>query len=59
MGYTFLSNINFSIDKTQEKYYFSDLNSLGPPAPSIPHSNKVAQQSVFSVVVDPQWDTFS
>ena len=36
MGYTFLSNINFSIDKTQEKYYFSNLNNLGLPVPAMP-----------------------
>ena len=31
MGYIFIGNINFSIDKTQEKYCFSNLNSLGFP----------------------------
>ena len=46
MGYTFLSNIKFLIDKSQKKYYFSNLNSLGPPTPAIPQSIKVAQQSV-------------
>ena len=47
MGYSFLSNIDFSIDKTQEKLYFSNLNSLEPLPPAIPLLNKIAQQSVF------------
>ena len=36
MGYTFLSNNYFSIDKIQKKYYFSYLNRPGPPTPSHP-----------------------
>ena len=47
MEYSFRSNINFSTDKNKKKCYFSKLNSLRPPPPAIPHSNKVAQQSVF------------
>ena len=31
MGYTFLSNINFLINKTQENFYFRNQNSLGYP----------------------------
>ena len=45
MGYKFLSNINFSFDKTREKYYFSKLNGLGPPPPRhLLHSKKAGQQ---------------
>ena len=47
MGYTFLSNINFSISKTQEKYYFSNPTVYVLHPPAISHSNKAAQQSVF------------
>ena len=35
LGYTFSGHINFSIDKTQEKYSFSNRNSLGSPPPAI------------------------
>ena len=31
LGYTLLNDTNFSIDNTQEKYYFSNPNSQGPP----------------------------
>ena len=45
MGYTFLSNINFSIHKSQEKYYFSNLNtSLGHPPPLV-ISHAVAERT--------------
>ena len=58
MKYTFLSNINFSIDKTQ-KYYFRNLNSLGPQPPSH-HTFQQSRPTIgFHVVVEPQWDTFS
>ena len=31
LGYTLLNDTNFSIDNTQEKYYFSNPNSQRPP----------------------------
>ena len=31
MGYAFLSNTNFAIDKSQEKYCFSNLKEGGGP----------------------------
>ena len=59
MGYTFLSNINFSIDKTQEKLYFSNLNSQEPPPHCYPTFKQNSPTIGIPVVVDPQWDTFS
>ena len=52
MGYTFLSNINFSIDKISEKYYFSNLDSLGPPTPSHHTFYQSSPTIGFPVVVD-------
>ena len=59
LGYTFLSNTNFSIDKTQEKHYFSNPNSQGPLPTSHPTLEQSSLAIGFSLVVDPQRDTFS
>ena len=59
MGYTFLSNIKISMEKTQEKYYFCNLNSLGPLPPSHPTFKHGSPTIGFPAVVDAQWDTFS
>ena len=51
LGCTFVSNTNFSTDKTQEKYYFrNQTNSLGPPTSCHPVFPKNSQKSIFAVV---------
>ena len=55
LGYTFLSYTNFSIDNTQEKYYFNNPNNQA----SISPCHLIFRGSSFLVVVDPQRDTLS
>ena len=54
LGYTFLNHTSISIDKTQEKYYCSNLNILGPSPPC----HLMFQQSSLTIrfpIVDLQW----
>ena len=47
MGYTSPVVSTFQLIKLKKNTTSANLNSLGHPPPAIPHSNKIAQQSVF------------